>query len=413
MELFSSAPITSAGRPLYIDEEVEIKSEENVSIWLQSNKQILNKLFEPSLIILTNIRLIVINCSNAKDLQAAPAYGWCIYLQTISVVEDCKKFLSKSTRFRILFENNQIEIGLKFEHNQSTKSKDEFLENFQKVVMKKSWLKIGKTDINSIGLKSGGSVEDVNKFSASNVGVSGIIKRQENKLNNIDNLQKSALTDLDALIEKAREAIVVIQRYASYATENIDNRDENVSETTTEINEVNEMETIMMNIGIVSPVTKFSAGKTYHKQLARQIADVLLTQNRLQKLGGMITLTDLYCLLNKARGTELVSPDDLLKASALTGNLNIGISLKTFKSGVKVIQLQSFNEEAMCNNIRIISNENIDYKSNGFQASELAQKLGVSLLVAKEHILIAEKKGLLCRDESIRGLYFYPNLYFT
>ena len=30
--------------------------------------------------------------------------------------------------------------------------------------------------------------------------------------------------------------------------------------------------------------------------------------------GGILPLTDLYCLYNRARGTDLVSPDDLLKA---------------------------------------------------------------------------------------------------
>jgi hypothetical protein len=56
------------------------------------------------------------------------------------------------------------------------------------------------------------------------------------------------------------------------------------------------------------------AGARYHVELARQLADVLAAP--LARAGGMLPLPDVYCLLNRARGTELVSPDDLLKVGA-------------------------------------------------------------------------------------------------
>jgi ESCRT-II complex subunit VPS36 len=42
-----------------------------------------------------------------------------------------------------------------------------------------------------------------------------------------------------------------------------------------------------------------------------QLADFL--RGPLERAGGMMTLPDVYCLFNRARGTELVSPDDLLQ----------------------------------------------------------------------------------------------------
>jgi ESCRT-II complex subunit VPS36 len=42
-------------------------------------------------------------------------------------------------------------------------------------------------------------------------------------------------------------------------------------------------------------------------------------------------------------------------------------------------------------------------------AEELAQALGISVLLAKERLLTTEKHGKACRDESIEGLRFYPN----
>lgn len=37
----------------------------------------------------------------------------------------------------------------------------------------------------------------------------------------------------------------------------------------------------------------------------------------MQRTGGIMPLPDVYCLYNRARGTELISPDDLLSAVRL------------------------------------------------------------------------------------------------
>lgn len=52
-------------------------------------------------------------------------------------------------------------------------------------------------------------------------------------------------------------------------------------------------------------------GARYHIELSRQLADFLATP--LSRCGGLLSLPDVYCLFNRARGTELVSPDDLLQ----------------------------------------------------------------------------------------------------
>lgn len=44
-------------------------------------------------------------------------------------------------------------------------------------------------------------------------------------------------------------------------------------------------------------------------------------------------------------------------------------------------------------------------------AEQLAQELGISVILAKERLLTTEHYGLICRDESIEGLRFYPNLF--
>lgn len=53
----------------------------------------------------------------------------------------------------------------------------------------------------------------------------------------------------------------------------------------------------LIELGIVSPVTKQSAGKQYHEQLSRQLAEFL--EKNLQREKGMMVLHDVYCLFNR------------------------------------------------------------------------------------------------------------------
>lgn len=52
----------------------------------------------------------------------------------------------------------------------------------------------------------------------------------------------------------------------------------------------------------------------------------------------MIQLSDLYCYFNRARGTEMVSPEDLYRACVLFEALNLPVRLRRFDSGVLVVQ---------------------------------------------------------------------------
>lgn len=396
MDVFTSAPLTGAGRPVLLENEVELRSENQVSIPIQEGKKVTGELFSAGYFILTNFRIIMV--LTLRDDGKESYVGWAIFLSHIESIEDCARLFKHSTRLRVTFNTSKTEIGLRFERN----GKEECLAAIEKALEKKSW------ERNMVLPKPKEEVQaEETVFSATNAGVAGIIRRQERNMQSVDSLAKSALTDLDALMLRAREAIAVVQRYASYSAG--EDKDD-MSETTSQAVERNEMESIMQNIGIVSPVTKFSAGRQYHEQLARQMADLLLQHGRIDRLGGMITLTDLYCLFNRARGTELVSPDDLLKAASLTNKLRLGVRLRVFDSGVKVLQADSYDEEKMGERITTLLHAP-EFASTGLQASDLAARLNISLVVAKEQLLIAEARCFVCRDESVEGLFFFPNLF--
>ena len=79
--------------------------------------------------------------------------------------------------------------------------------------------------------------------------------------------------------------------------------------------EIKEIQAVMFNMGITdassfsSEVSKDIAGKNFHSQLATELDKFLVSV--IEKFGGVIGLVDLYCMYNRARGTDLISPEDL------------------------------------------------------------------------------------------------------
>ena len=105
---------------------------------------------------------------------------------------------------------------------------------------------------------------------------------------------------------------------------------------------------MLKNMGITSTLSKKQAGSTCHKQLAQQLVDFLRHGDKLTKASGtMMTLTDIYCLFNRARGTNMIAREDLLKAVDFTKEMNLGISKRLFSSGFMVIQADEFDDNTM------------------------------------------------------------------
>lgn len=77
-----------------------------------------------------------------------------------------------------------------------------------------------------------------------------------------------------------------------------------------------------------------------------QLADFLVPQ--LRKAGGIVTLADVFCLFNRARGTELISPDDLLQAVNLFPAAGAPMHLRAFPTGVLVVQSDSHDDNEVC-----------------------------------------------------------------
>lgn len=115
----------------------------------------------------------------------------------------------------------------------------------------------------------------------------------------------------------------------------------------------------------------------------------------------MMSLADAYCRVNRARGLELLSPEDLLNACY---SLNGPIKLRSFPSGAMVLQLESEDDElTACDTYDLVS------QNKSLAVQDMARLRNISLILAKERLLAAERLGRLSRDHSLEGLRFYPN----
>uniref|UniRef100_A0A8C1FUU1 Vacuolar protein-sorting-associated protein 36 n=1 Tax=Cyprinus carpio carpio TaxID=630221 RepID=A0A8C1FUU1_CYPCA len=229
------------------------------------------------------------------------------------------------------------------------------------------------------------------------VGIVGIERKLEEKRKETDKNISEAFEDLSKLMEKAKEMVELSKSIAN----KIKDKQGDITE-----DETIRFKSYLLSMGIANPVTRetHGSGTQYHIQLAKQLGDML--QAPLEERGGMMALTEVYCLVNRARGMELLSPEDLVNACKMFESLKLPLRLRVFDSGVMVVQLQSHSEEEMIASAL----DNVSDKGS-LTAEEFAKLLGLSVLLAKERLLLAEKMGHLCRDDSVEGLRFYPNLF--
>ena len=176
----------------------------------------------------------------------------------------------------------------------------------------------------------------------------------------------------------------------------------------------------LLQMGMTMPVTRQNtSAAAFHRELAREIADAVAAPLRSCR-GCTMTMTDVYCLVNRARGTELVSPEDVIAATALWASLGIPFATrKLHKSGALVVVQRkammdddgdAMDEEAIRE--LMLLPELQDFSGRGMTIDAIAMALDVAVMMAMEYVSIAEDAGRLCRDDqSSEGVAFYRNFF--
>ena len=229
-------------------------------------------------------------------------------------------------------------------------------------------------------------------------GVMGLVRREERARESAGRDLTDAFRDLGSLMEKAAGMVELARRLEGVAS----------GAAGASAGEQQEARELLLSLGAVCPVTKESAGALFHQQLARQLADFL--ERPLADSRGLLALTDVYCLYNRARGSELVSPGDLLTACELFETLGLPLRLRRLQgSGALCVEAAGGGEVEACGLVVALARD--AGPRVGVGAAQVAQALGVSLGLAAVYLELAEERLLLCRDDGPEGLRFAPNFF--
>uniref|UniRef100_A0A182P5Z5 Vacuolar protein-sorting-associated protein 36 n=1 Tax=Anopheles epiroticus TaxID=199890 RepID=A0A182P5Z5_9DIPT len=224
------------------------------------------------------------------------------------------------------------------------------------------------------------------------IGIVGIERHLAEKQKQTDANINLAFKDLGKLMAMAKDMVAI----TNVVSTKIRERQGEISE-----DETVRFKSYLLSLGIDDPVTRDGtrSNSEYFLKLSRQLCEMLL--DPIIQAGGMMSLADVYCRVNRARGLELLSPEDLLEACRLFAG---PIKLREFPSGAMVLQLESHDDVLVSQRTLELVEQNVSMSPD-----ELARLECISLLLARERLLTAESFGQLCRDESIEGIRFYTN----
>lgn len=88
----------------------------------------------------------------------------------------------------------------------------------------------------------------------------------------------------------------------------------------------------------------------------------------------------------------------------------LGLSFITYPSGLMVLQSDKYSDDKSYEEIKnLISFHCPTISSPGLSVQVLALESGISVGLARQRLLSAESRAIVCRDESLQGLLFHPN----
>jgi ESCRT-II complex subunit VPS36 len=275
------------------------------------------------------------------------------------------------------------ELLLCFRGGQPAKDRDDFNKLLQKALDRQAWQSKEKMETKH---------RASDQIASRKVGVDAILAKNALRHKEAAILTDSAFEgDAENLLREAGELVKIITKYVATLEHSGEGNPDEVHLTD-----------MLSNMGMTAALSKSDVrGNNFFQLLARQLADFMLP--KLKSAGGVMTLTDVYCLFNRARGTNLISPDDMLTAASLLGELKLGMSLRSFPSGVKVIQQDAFDDVTMAKKLKQLS------LTKPLTALHVSRDLHIPSILAQEQLLAAERLGYLCRDVTLETTRFYPN----
>ncbi|KAI9183731.1 Vacuolar protein-sorting-associated protein 36 [Blastocladiella emersonii ATCC 22665] len=246
------------------------------------------------------------------------------------------------------------------------------------------------------------------------LGLSGIVAHQEQSQSSQREALSTAFADLDALMAKAQEMVSLSTTIASKLKQS---RDLSAVDDDNDAL-VAEFRSAMLSLGATASLGTESGalgakvrGDDRDRALARDLADFLahvLPASGSQ--GGILALTDLYCMFNRARGVALVSPSDLWHAAGQLAPLGLPYTARELDSGARIVHTPRYADTGLFAELEAWAKE---VPRDGLDAVAVAAKLGpaVSVALARQLLAHAARAGRLAVDAP-SGRYF-TNLFLV
>ncbi|KDD72491.1 hypothetical protein H632_c3278p0 [Helicosporidium sp. ATCC 50920] len=265
-------------------------------------------------------------------------------------------------------------------------------------------------------------------------GVAGVLLREEMRAAAVSDRMEDALADLERLKEAGQAMVALAQglRARQQPGDAMEGSGEALDASTA---------SSLVEFGMLLPTDAGLRGKELARALARQLSEFL--RPHLTAAGGLLTLTDAYCLFCRARGVDLVTPDDMVRAVDALGEIPGGIRSRTLRSGVKILHAEDLGGDSVAGAILdLLSARRATEEEEGGEAEralphrgqifgspvaaspsaseglgrpvtaqDVAAALSIPLALAAEHLEDVEARGILCRDESLQGVCFYRNFF--
>lgn len=231
-------------------------------------------------------------------------------------------------------------------------------------------------------------------------GVAGLMKRAEEGRSKQLATQTEAFSDLDALMGRAGEMAKLAETIA---------RKLSAHEATVSDAQDRDFQRLLLDLGLTGATASASReGSIYVSELARQLSVFLGKLFDLRQVQ-MMALSDIYCIYNRARGNDLVSPQDLFRAASQFEGLGLPMRLRTMSSGLLVVQSAAFSEEQVVKRLF----DSFFSQATSVSPFDMATREGISTQLATELLLECERHGRVCRDLSPSGIQFFPNRFLT
>lgn len=166
-----------------------------------------------------------------------------------------------------------------------------------------------------------------------------------------------------------------------------------------------EISNLLQRIGFIDPITKEIAGKSYIKEISSQVESFLSEYFKINE--GIISIIDVYCIYNRARGINTISPSDMKSVvDYLKVNSN-KINIKTMSS-ITIIYSDDFSIGSVYKKLKTIYSEQPFYSFNINEVKSILKVKNISLckLIIEDMV----ENGYLCIDESDFDIRYFNNM---